>query len=223
MSSRPLPPALPPAERTVGQLVGETIKLYGSHFWPSLALGTPIAVVDLASFHRSVLTATLLLWAFSPLLTLATVAGSAIALGVRPSRRRVAVALVAGVIVFLPFPILVRLYILPGLAWFGLFGLAVPAAIREELDVRGALRRGFELGRADPLHAVAGIATLALVYKLSQFVLVELLHSQGDQTQEIAGVLADVVLSPLVFLGPGLLYVDQAARVRLGAPDRGGA
>ena len=30
----PLPPPLPPETRTVGQLVAETLKLYGRHFWP---------------------------------------------------------------------------------------------------------------------------------------------------------------------------------------------
>src|SRR5581483_8540963 len=33
------PVALPPAERTVGQLVAESIRFYGEHFWPCLSLG----------------------------------------------------------------------------------------------------------------------------------------------------------------------------------------
>ena len=74
----------------------------------------------------------------------------------------------AGLIVFLPFPILLRLYVLPGLALFGLLGLAVPAAVYERLDVREALRRGWQLGRADVVHAIAGMATLALVYGVSR-------------------------------------------------------
>ena len=31
-SSGPLPPPLPPVTRTVGQLVAETLKLYGEHW-----------------------------------------------------------------------------------------------------------------------------------------------------------------------------------------------
>jgi hypothetical protein len=42
----PRPPALPPESRTVGQLVAESIQLYRRRFWPSLALGLPIAVID---------------------------------------------------------------------------------------------------------------------------------------------------------------------------------
>jgi hypothetical protein len=40
-----------------------------------------------------------------------------------------------------------------------------------------------------------------------------LLHTQGNQTERVAVVLADLVLSPLLFIGAALLYVDQAARV----------
>ena len=39
----PTPPGLPPETRPIGQLVAEGIRLYGSRFWPSLALGVPIA------------------------------------------------------------------------------------------------------------------------------------------------------------------------------------
>ena len=42
----PRPPALPPETRTVGQLVAEAIQLYRRRFWPALALGLPIAVID---------------------------------------------------------------------------------------------------------------------------------------------------------------------------------
>ena len=41
---RPLPPPLPPAQRTVGQLVGEAIRAYGARFWRGLALGVPVVV-----------------------------------------------------------------------------------------------------------------------------------------------------------------------------------
>ena len=39
-----------------------------------------------------------------------------------------------------------------------------------------------------------------------------LLHTQGDQAQKAAIVLADIVLSPLLYIGGALLYLDQAAR-----------
>src|SRR5437660_821998 len=48
-AARPLPAPLPPETRTVGQLVAETIRLYGRRFWPSLALGVGPALVLVAS------------------------------------------------------------------------------------------------------------------------------------------------------------------------------
>ena len=35
--AKALPAPLPPAERTVGQLVAETIRAYGDNFWRALA------------------------------------------------------------------------------------------------------------------------------------------------------------------------------------------
>jgi hypothetical protein len=109
----------------------------------------------------------------------------------------------------------VRLYLLPGLVWLALFGLSVPAAVEESLGVRSALRRGWQLARADLVHAIAGLVTLALVYFVTRYALLVLIHGFGDQSQTAAGILADLVLSPLLFIGGALLYVDQAARVEV--------
>jgi hypothetical protein len=218
-----LPPALPPAERTVGQLVAESIRLYGDRFFRVLPLGATIGLLDLAGFEQRVVVQTVLLWAFGPLVTATYVAASVLVAGVRLDRRTALSAFAVGLIVFAPFPVLFRLYVLPGIALFGLLGLAVPAAVIERLGVRDALRRGWQLGRVDPVHAIGGIATLCIVYWLSRASLLFVLRTQGDQTQRAAGFVADLVMSPLLFLGAALLYYHQAARVRVGAPDRGGA
>jgi hypothetical protein len=207
------PAALPPRTRTVGQLVAESIRFYGERFWALLPLGVALAADDAVGFHRSVATQTLVLWAFAPVLSAAYVRACIVVTGTAPSRRQLATAFAVALLVFLPFPVLVRLYLLPGLALFALLGGGVPAALVERLGVRAALARGWRLGRADPVHAVGGLATLALVYGLSRYALLVLLHTQSDQAQGVAIVLADLVLSPLLFVGAGLLYIDQAARV----------
>jgi len=204
------PAALPPAERTVGQLIAESIRLYGSKFWAVVPLGLPFVVVDIAGVGHSVNVQTLLLWAFAPLFCAAYVRASQLVTGGTPTLS----ALVVALVVFLPFPILLRIFILPGVAWFGVFGLAVPAAVAEGLGIRAALRRGRALGQADLIHAIGGIAALALVYGVSRSMLLILLHTQGNQAQAVALVLADLVLSPLLFIGAALLYLDQAARVK---------
>ena len=212
-AGEPRPAALPPGQRTVGQLVAESIRLYGARFWAVIPLGLPFVGLDVVSFHRSVAVQTLVLWAFGPLLTAAYVYACTLSCEERPPRRVLLSAYLAGLIVFLPFPVLLRLYVLPGLALFGLVGLAVPAAVVERLGVRAALRRGWQLGRVDVVHAIGGMATLALVYGVSRYALLVLLHTQGSQAQNVAVVLSDLVLSPLLFVGATLLYVDQAARV----------
>jgi hypothetical protein len=204
------PAALPPAERTVGQVIAESIRFYGSAFWPVLVLGLPFMAVDIASIGRSVDTQTIFLWVFSPLFCASYVRASQLVTGGKPTRA----AFVAAFVVFLPFPVLLRLYVLPGIAWFGLLGLAVPAAVAEGLGIRAALSRGRALGRADLVHAVGGMAALALVYGVSRAFLLILLHTQGNQEQAVALVLADLVLSPLLFIGAAFLYLDQAARVK---------
>jgi hypothetical protein len=212
-AGEPRPAALPPGERTIGQLVAESIRLYGSRFWAVIPLGVPLAAEHAVSLHHSTYAQMLLFWAFGPILTAAYVYACALTSAERPPPRVLVSAYLAGLIVFLPFPILLRFYVLPGLALFGLLGLAVPAAVYERLDLRGALRRGWQLGRADVVHAIGGMATLALVYGVSRVALLVLLHTQAQQTQNVAGVLADLVLTPLLFIGATLLYVDQAARV----------
>jgi hypothetical protein len=212
-AGEPRPAALPPGERTVGQLIAESIRLYGARFWAVIPLGLPLAGEHVASLGQSVAVQTLLLWAFGPVLTAAYVYACTLTAAELPPRRFLISAYLVGLIVFLPFPVLLRLYVLPGLALFGLLGLAVPAAVVEGLGVRAALRRGWQLGRADVVHAIGGMATLALVYAVSRLALLVLLHTQGQQAQNVAGVLADLVLSPLMFIGATLLYVDQAARV----------
>ena len=207
--AEPRPAALPPAERTVGQLVAESIRFYGDHFWQVLPLGLALLAVDLASLHRSVELQTLILWAFTPVFSAAYVGAVMLALGKPWSWS----AFAAGFLVFLPFPVLVRLFVLPGLVWFALFGLAVPAAVAEGLGVRSALRRGWQLARADVVHAIAGLITLGLVFFVSRYALLVLIHGFAAQGQTAAGMLADLVLSPLLFVGASLLYVDQAARV----------
>jgi hypothetical protein len=221
--TRPLPEPLPPETRTVGQLVAETIRLFGNNFWRALPLGLPLAVLDWVNYKHGSDFQTVVLWAFGPALAAAYVWASALVTRQHPTPRTTAVAFAVALAVFLPFPVLFRIYIVPGLILFGIAGLAVPAAVAERLDFAGALRRGVELARADLVHSVGGLAALAIVYGVSRGALLILLHSQGDQAARVAGFLADVVLAPLVFLGAALLYLDQAARARLAHPDRGGA
>ena len=211
-----LPAPLPPAERTVGQLVAETIRAYGGNFWRVLPLGVPLAIVDQLSVRQTLGSQMLVYWAATPLFVAAYIRACAIVHGTRPTRVAIAVA----VLIYLPFPALRAVFILPGLAWFALIGLAVPAAMLEHLGFRDALVRGRQLGVADYVHALGSLAALVIVVGISANILSELLNTQSDNSQRVAVFLSDLVLSPLLYLGGALLYADQAARVGSSRPQR---
>jgi hypothetical protein len=221
-SAGPRPEALPPAERTVGQVIAESIRLYGQTFLPSLALGLPAAaIVGLAA------------WLPEPERTASVLAVGSLLSGwalvravriVRPEADgSTAAALAVGVVAFLP-AVLVRVVVFPGiyplaLVWLAATIFAVPAVLVERASVGASLPRSMRLARADPVHALGGLVTLAITIVLSALVLTFLLRGFGDQKLIVAAVLALAVVTPLFFIGVAVLYADQAARVRLDRTD----
>ena len=204
-----LPPPLPPETRTVGQLVAESIRIYQERFWRILPLGLALAVVEQVTAGHSTAMQALILAVSAPLMA-ASFTGAAAIVG---DAHWSWIAFAVGTLVWLPVPLLMLIFVLPALAWMALFGMAVPAAVVEGAGFRTALGRGRALGRIDYGHALGGIATLAIVFGLTKFVLIFLLKGQADVTIRAALFLADLVLSPLLFVGSALLYVDQRARL----------
>ena len=210
-----VPQALPPGERTVGQLVAESIRAYGNRFWAVLPLGIPLAVSTQVSLGHSANVQTVVLLAFGPLVAAAYVRACSLVHGTRATLRAFALA----VLIFAPVPILARLIVLPAVAWLALFGLAVPASMIEQLGFRAALERGRRLATADYVHALGSLAALVIVVGVSDLTLIALLRSQGQNGQRAAHALADLVLSPLLYIGGALLYVDQLARMGARRPE----
>jgi hypothetical protein len=213
VSRKELPPPLPPETRTVGQLVAETLKIYGDHPWTSLALGISVTVINQVSVGHDTTYQVLVLAAGSPLMAASFTGASAIVGGVRPRREDVARAIVVGSFVFVPAAFLSLLFVLPAVVWLALVGLVVPVLVLERLGIKAAFRRAIQLARADFVHALGSLATLVILFGLVKLTLVLLLHDLGDAGERAALGLGDLVLSPLLFLGGALLYVDQAARV----------
>jgi hypothetical protein len=214
MAEPSLPPPLPPAERTVGQLVAESVRLYGRRFWWSLAIGVPPAALTVAVASASRAAGLALFIAIGGFVLTGSYVGAVMIAHAPPvALRGVLTAYAIGVAIFVPFSVLVFVYVLPGLAWLALFGLAVPAALVEGLGVRAALARGLRLGRADYVHALGGLCALAIVV-VASFVLVQLaLLNFAENTARVAAFLAGAVISPILFLGAALLYEDQRARL----------
>lgn len=207
-------PALPPEERTVGQLIAETIRLYGRRFLRALPLGLVVAISNQLSLDRSTAEQIAIFAAAAPLFTLAYADAVRLVTGARPARREWVVAMAAGIIVWLPAAALLPWFKLAVVVWLALVGLVVPVALVEKTSFVVSFRRALALGRADYVHAIGSLAALVVMFGLAEAGLALLLESQADETVRTALFLADTVLGPVLFLGGAILYVDQEARLR---------
>ena len=167
-----LPPPLPPGERTVGQLIAETIRLYGDNFWRALPLGLPIAVLDQLDLGRGGGVRIALFLACAPFLAFAFAYACAVAGKVQPDARTLATATAIGTLVLLPASLVFTWFALVAAVYLSFVGLSVPAAVLERTGVRASLRRAVQLGRADWVHSLGSIAALVVVFFLSRQVLV---------------------------------------------------
>jgi hypothetical protein len=214
--AEPRPAALPPAERTIGQLVAESIRFYGEHFWPSLRLGLAPAIAAVVGANVSRRTALVLSpTLFGAMLSVSFVYACVLVLERRLSQTRLVVAWLAGWLAFAPLPFLVYAYILPALLWLVAFALLVPVLVAENVAVPAAVSRAWRLAGADLVHQAGSLLTLAIVAFLTQAVLAFVLRGFGDTAEWVAYFLASIVVSPLLFIGSALLYIDQAARAEV--------
>jgi hypothetical protein len=211
-----LPPPLPPGQRTVGQLIAETIRAYGNNFWRAIPLGIPLVVIDQLTAHQGSAAQAAIYWIVGPLVVVAYVRACSVIYNAPANRT----AFLAALLIYLPFPLLRAIYILPGLAWFAFIGLAVPAAVVERIGLRAAFRRGRELGTVDYVYCLGSMAALVIVVGIANQTLETLLRSQSQASQRVALGLSDLVLSPLLFLGGAMLYADHAARIGSARPQR---
>jgi hypothetical protein len=208
-----LPPPLPPGKRTVGQLVAETIRFYGRHFWRSLLLGIGPACVTVAGYYTGfhiALAGVVIGWIV--LASASYVGACVLVTGVRPPNDILLRAFLASCLVALPF--------LAGLVWLAPLGLTVPAIIVERSGLRESFKRALDLAKADFVHALGSLATLFLVVFLTQVLLTAILHGGSKQSVHISAFLASLLMQPILFLGAAMLYGDQAARVEIESTSR---
>jgi hypothetical protein len=211
---RPLPAPLPPAQRTVGQLIAESIKLYGRHFMRALPLGVIVAAINQLTVGADRLVVGGILLLAAPVFSAGYAYACQLEAGRQVARRSWVTAIVVGTLIFVPAALLFPWFALAAVLWLALAGLAVPAAMYEGTPFMDSLRRGFTLGRVDYVHAAGALATLVILFFLMRIGLALLLESQADNTVRTAIFLSDAVLAPLLFLGGAILYVDQEARLR---------
>jgi ABC-type amino acid transport system permease subunit len=230
------PPPLPPETRTVGQLVAETLRFYGRNFFHTLPLGlsvTALTQLTVAFGDRHVRTRghppaqafeepasllgggvemTVLIGAL--LLTMSYIVAIVLVTGARPDLSEIVTAYGAGLLVFLPVPLLAQLFVLPAVAYLALVGWVVPVAIVEGSGLLASFGRSIRLARADFVHAAGGLATLVIVFYVTRLMMALLLRSGAESTERVAAGLSDLVLAPVLFVGSAFLYLDQAARAK---------
>lgn len=211
---KPLPPALPPGNRPIGQLIAESIRLYGANFVRALAPGLVVAVVNQVTVGLSRIGTALILVLAAPLFSLAYAYAVRLVLGSRVPARSWTTAVAVGTVTFLPAALAFPWFALASVLWLALAGLSVPVAMAEGASVSESVRRGLRLGRVDYVHAAGSLAALIVLFAISRLALALVLHSQAENAVRTAIFLADTVVGPLLFLGAALLYVDQDARLR---------
>ena len=209
----------------LGEILAETVRLYGERVWAALALGFvyTAAIAGAAIIHEAL---AFVVAAFMVPVAYAGAARLAVGDSFREAWGQVAVRLpvllVLAVVVGLPFVLAASylVFLLIAAAWIGLIGFAVPVAVLEREGEKSsfaakigyALERALALARADLLHAAGVAAALVLVNYLLAPVLAGALTGFGDNSRVVAVLLAQVVLAPLFFLGLAILYFEQKAR-----------
>jgi hypothetical protein len=214
------PEALPHETRPVGQLIAETLRFYGRIFWRALPLGLTVAVADQFVREVSLEAKILALLACAPAFSVAYAAASALVAERVPPAALWLRAVVLGTVAFAPAAVVLPWFALLAFGWLAFVGLVVPVVMIEGAGWRAAFPRAFRLARADYVHALGSLATLAILFFLTRLALALLLRDTGDQTERVAIFLADLVLAPVMFLGSALLYFDQAARLKSKRRDR---
>jgi hypothetical protein len=216
----------------LGEILAETVRLYGERIWAALALG----LVYTAAIAGAALVHDALYYLVAAFMVAAAYAGAA-RLAVGDSFReawgqvavRLPVILVLALVVGLPFVLATSylVFLLIAAAWIGLVGFAVPVAVLERegdkpsfaARIAYALERALALARADMLHAAGVAAALVLLNYVLAIVLGVTLAGFGDNSRAVAVLLAQVVLAPFFFLGLAILYFEQKARA-ISSPPR---
>ncbi len=129
----------------------------------------------------------------------------------------VAVSFMLGLVVGLGL----LLCVAPGVYWAGLYGVAVPAVVLENITVRQALPRSSHLtrdfiGRVIVVYFLTSIfaaimkSTVAFALRLLWPTL--LLHLTRSELRDISGALATTLFGPVSAIGLTLIYYDLRVR-----------
>lgn len=218
----------PPPDRPLklGELLAETVRLYGDRIWAALGLGAFVACGLLVTAATPELVDILV---FALVFTAAYAAAARLVAGdgFAEAWGRVAAQfptlLVLTLLVSLPFALALSqlLLLVVAVAWLAVTGFSIPVAMLEDapdaerwFDRLGrSLTRSFELARAEYLHALGVAAALVLLFIFLGLYLGAALGGLADVSSTVAAVLVRLVLAPLFFFGFAVLYFEQRSRL----------
>ena len=218
----------PPPDRPLklGELLAETVRLYGDRIWAAFGLGAFAGCALLVTAATPELLDILvfaLVFTASYAAAARLGAGDGFAEAWAQVATRLPTLLVLTLIVSIPFAIALSqlLLIVLAVAWLAVTGFSIPVAMLEDggdaetwFDRLGySLTRSLQLARAEYLHAFGVAAALVLLFIFLGFYLGVALGGLADVSSVVAAVLVRIVLAPLFFLGFAVLYFEQRSRV----------
>jgi hypothetical protein len=216
----------------LGELLAETVSIYGDRLRAAIGLGLIYAgglllagIVHVAVYY--VVAAIMFTTASGVAVRL--VAGDTFREAWAQVLVRFPVILLLAAVVGLPFALagyLSLLFILVAF-WLGLTVFAVPAAMVEQTRASGgpfqvvtyALERTLALAKVDYLHATGVVAALLIVNVLFGVLLAGLLIGFADNATAVAVALVQVVLAPFFYLGLAVLYFEQRSRAAVSSRE----
>ncbi|HXV56417.1 MAG TPA: hypothetical protein VD704_00980 [Gaiellaceae bacterium] len=209
----------------LGELLAETIRVYGDRLRAALGLGAVIGGgYLLAGVVPAILEVLVVSLAFTGTYAAAAriVSGDSFVEAWAQVGVRAPVLVVLTFVVAVPFALAATylLFLVLAALWLALVGFSVPAAMLEREGaadgvfgrIAYALDRSLRLARAEYLHAAGVVAALIGVYLVVGILIGVALVGFADNGRLIAVALAQVVLAPLFFLGLSVLYYEQRAR-----------
>jgi hypothetical protein len=217
----------------LGELLAETVRLYGERLWAVAGIGLFLAGALLVASLLGHLLVVIAIVA--PAVTVSYAVATRVALG-DPAREAWAQAglrapLLAPLTVIVSVPFVLGivdvLILFFSVAWLAFVGLAIPVAMVERApeatswfgQIGFALTRATDLARVEFLHVLGVSAALVVIYALLGPLLAVLLTGFADNGNLAATVIANGVLGPFFFLGLSVLYFEQRAR-ELSSPPK---
>lgn len=209
----------------LGELLAETIRVYGDRVRAALGLGAVIGgAYLLAAVVPAILEVLVVSLAFTGTFAAAAriVSGDSFAEAWAQVGVRAPVLVVLTFVVAVPFALAATylFFLVLAALWLALVGFSVPVAMLERESaadgvfgrIAYALDRSLRLARAEYLHAAGVVAALIGVYLVVGILIGVALVGFADNGRLIAVSLAQLVLAPLFFLGLSVLYYEQRAR-----------